>query len=150
MELTLSDDRTITMKRAENGYFQFELGANYVIERTEVVMTIDHDDMQGSSGGFMQTLGLYDRLTEKDYTNGLKIVGTGTIDFEGNIGVIGGVKQKIAAADKAKADIFFVPAENYQDALEMHQYLKAKVKLVKVKTFVEAVEYLENYGESNE
>ncbi len=149
IELTLAD-RTITMERAENGYFGFSINPNYIIENTEVKVTIAEVNAQGGSGGLIQTLSLYDSLTEKDYTGGLKIVGTGTIDFEGRVGPIGGVKQKVLAADKDDADIFFVPEENYQDALEMHQYLNSKVKLVKVGTFVETVEYLENYGESND
>ena len=70
----------------------------------------------GPSGGFMMSLSIYDLLTEDDLTKGLKIVGTGTIDEFGNVGVIGGVSHKIKAAVKEKADIFFVPTENYEEA----------------------------------
>ena len=43
----------------------------------------------GSSGGFMLSLAIYNRLVKEDITHGLKIVGTGTIDSEGNIGLFG-------------------------------------------------------------
>ena len=70
----------------------------------------------GPSGGFMMSLSIYDSLIEEDLTKGLKIVGTGTIDEFGNVGVIGGVSHKIKAAVKEKADIFFVPTGNYEEA----------------------------------
>ena len=34
-------------------------------------------------------------LVEEDITHGLKIVGTGTIDYDGNVGSIGGVEYNI-------------------------------------------------------
>lgn len=99
----------------------------------------------GSSGGFMLSLAIYNRLIDKDLTNGLKIVGTGTIDSEGNVGSIGGVKYKLKGAVQKKADIFFVPSgENYEDAkaeLIKHHY---KIELVKVDTLSDAIKYLES------
>jgi len=74
----------------------------------EIKFTIS-DNEYGSSGGLMTTLAIYDSLIEKDLTKGLKIVGTGTIDIEGNVGEIGGVKYKLKGAINNKADIFFVP-----------------------------------------
>lgn len=96
----------------------------------------------GPSGGFMMSLAIYNYLTEKDITNGLKIVGTGTIDSLGNVGSIGGVEYKIKAAAKQKADIFFVPEENYQDALKVMEEKKYNMKLVKISKFDEAIDYL--------
>lgn len=54
----------------------------------------------------MTTLEIYNSLTDDDLTKGYKIVGTGTIDMEGNVGMIGGVKYKLKGAIKKKADIF--------------------------------------------
>jgi len=98
----------------------------------------------GSSGGFMLSLAIYNRLIEKDITNGLKIVGTGTIDSEGNVGEIGGVKYKLKGAVKNKADIFFVPKNNYQEALSEKQKNKYKIDIVKVDTLKDAINYLES------
>ena len=44
-----------------------------------------------------------------DITNGQKIVGTGTISLDGNVGAIGGIYQKVICADIMDADIFLVP-----------------------------------------
>jgi len=88
------------------------------------------------------SLSIYNYLTNQDLTNGMKIVGTGTIDEEGNVGGIGGVKYKIKAAVKEKADIFFVPEENYEEALDTINEDKLNIKLIKVATIDDAIIYL--------
>ena len=70
----------------------------------------------GPSGGMMMALGIYNALTKEDITKGKNIVGTGTIDKEGNVGEIGGIKYKLIGAVKNKADIFICPKENYEEA----------------------------------
>ncbi len=97
----------------------------------------------GSSGGFMMTLAIYDALTNSNFSKKMKIAGTGTIDGEGNIGEIGGIKYKILGALKEKADIFFVPSENYEEALKTLEESKKKMKLIEVSHFDEAISYLE-------
>lgn len=96
----------------------------------------------GPSGGFMMSLSIYDLLTEDDLTKGLKIVGTGTIDEFGNVGVIGGVSHKIKAAVKENADIFFVPTENYEEAKKTVLEDNLDIELVEVKHIDDAIEYL--------
>lgn len=100
----------------------------------------------GPSGGFMMALSIYNYLTEYDLTNGLKVVGTGTIDENGNVGSIGGVTYKIKAAVKEKASIFFVPADNYEEAKETVDNNKYSIKLIKINNINEAIEYLKNYS----
>lgn len=96
----------------------------------------------GPSGGFMMALSIYDYLTVEDLTKGLKIVGTGTIDEFGNVGVIGGVSHKIKAAVKEKADIFFVPTENYEEAKNTVLEDNLDIKLVEVSHIDDAIKYL--------
>ena len=96
----------------------------------------------GPSGGFMMSLSIYDLLTEDDLTKGLKIVGTGTIDELGNVGVIGGVSHKIKAAVKENADIFFVPTENYEEAKNTVLEDSLDIELVEIKHIDDAIEYL--------
>lgn len=97
----------------------------------------------GPSGGLMISLAVYDALTDIDITGGLTIVGTGTIDLEGNVGEIGGIEYKIKGAVRKKADIFFVPAgDNYEEAKKLVEKNKYKITLVPVSTFDEALEYL--------
>lgn len=96
----------------------------------------------GPSGGLMIALTIYDKLIKEDITKGRLVVGTGTIDINGNVGEIGGVKHKLLAASKKKADIVFVPFDNYKEAQELYTKNKYRFELVPVKTFDDAIEYL--------
>lgn len=96
----------------------------------------------GSSGGLMLTLTLYSYLEKVDLTNGKKIVGTGTIDEEGNVGEISGVKYKLIGAVKKKADVFLVPVDNYEEAKKVKNEHNYDIDLVPVASFDEAVKYL--------
>ena len=98
----------------------------------------------GGSGGLMLSLTIYDLLTDKNLSKGRIVAGTGTIDDKGSVGEIGGVKYKIKGAVKDKADIFFVPSGNYKEAKKLVDKNKYKIKLVKVNTLKEAVNYLVN------
>lgn len=107
-------------------------------------------EIGGPSAGLMFSLEIYNQLTKSDLTKGYQIAGTGTIDVDGTVGPIGGIEQKIVAADKAGAEIFFAPNEhgvknsNYRDALKTAKDIGTKMKIVPVDRFTEAVAYLEN------
>ena len=98
----------------------------------------------GSSGGLMLSLEIYDKLTDKDLSHGKKVMGTGTIDEDGNVGAIGGVKYKMLGAQKDGADIFFVPKGNYDEAKKVYKKNNLTFDLVMVETFDEAINYLNN------
>ncbi len=99
----------------------------------------------GSSGGLMLTLTLYSHLNEIDLTKGKTIVGTGTIDINGNVGEISGIKYKLIGAVNKKADIFLVPAgNNYKEAKKVKKEKGYDIELVPVKTFEDALKYLKN------
>ena len=53
----------------------------------------------------MLTLAIYNSLVDKDITKGKKVVGTGTIEEDGSVGSIGGVKYKLNGAVRQKADV---------------------------------------------
>lgn len=100
----------------------------------------------GSSGGLMLALSIYDKLISEDLTNGLKIVGTGTVDFDGNVGEIDGVEYKLMGAVKQKADLFIVPTgENYETCLKLKEERGYNIELIEAKTFDETIEILKNY-----
>ena len=98
----------------------------------------------GSSGGLMMTLAIYDALSDKDMTSGKKIVGTGTIEIDGTIGGIGGVKYKLLGANKAKADIFIIPYENYEEAKKVYDDYNLQFALIPVKSFDDVIDYLDS------
>lgn len=98
----------------------------------------------GASGGLMLALNIYDLINDEDLLNGRKIAGTGTIDLEGNIGKIDGIKYKIMGAAKQKVDLVIVPQENYQEAIDVAQEYDYDLNIVAVQTFNQAVNYLKN------
>lgn len=97
----------------------------------------------GSSGGLMIALTLYSYINEIDLTNGKTIVGTGTIEKDGTVGEISGIKYKLAGAVKKGASIFIVPkGNNYKEAKKLKEKYNYKIKLVPVSTFEDALNYL--------
>lgn len=97
----------------------------------------------GSSGGLMMSLTIYNSLVPEDITDGKKIVGTGTIDIDGNVGEIGGVKYKLIGAVKNDADVFICPEENYEEAVKVALDKDYDIPIISVSTFLEAIEALE-------
>ena len=99
----------------------------------------------GSSGGLITALSIYNSLVKEDITHGMTIVGTGTIDQDGNVGSIGGVEYKLKSAVKNKADLFIVPKdENYKEAMKLKKKNKYNIKIIGVSTFDEVINYLKN------
>jgi len=71
---------------------------------------IDVGDIGGPSDGLALTLGILDSLTGGQLTGGHVVAVTGTIGPHGDVGPVGGVKQKTVAVERAGATVFLVPA----------------------------------------
>jgi Lon-like protease len=110
---------------------------------------IGAEDIGGPSAGMMFTLEIYNQLVPEDITKGHRIAGTGTINDKGEVGPIGGADQKLLAAEKAGATVFFAPAmkingkSNYDEAVAAAEDTGAKIKVVPVNTIDDALKYLE-------
>jgi len=102
-------------------------------------LTIRSGDIGGPSAGLMWTLGLVDLLTPGELTGGKTIAGTGTIALDGTVGPIGGIQQKVVAAERAGATVFFAPVSEAADA----RAVAGHIVIVPVKTYLDAVRYLE-------
>lgn len=112
---------------------------------TEIPVTIKMKDKEsGSSGGLMMALAIYNSLVEEDITNGLNIVGTGSINNDGTVSEIGGVKYKVLASVEDKADIFLCPKENYEEAIKIKEKRNLNIEIVSVSTLSDAINYLKN------
>ena len=117
------------------GIFITTKDLNYEFPRN---VKFDTRNIIGPSAGGVFTLEIYNQLSDKDITGGQRIAGTGTIASDGTIGRIDGILQKIIAADKARADLFFVPKENYETA----QKTTRDIKLVSIENIDDALDYL--------
>ena len=98
----------------------------------------------GSSGGLMLTLTIYNAVSSEDLIKGRNIAGTGTINTDGTVGEIDGIKYKIMGAAKNNMDIVFVPSSNYEDAINTKNKYNYDLEIIKVDTFNEVLEYLRN------
>jgi PDZ domain-containing protein len=87
----------------------------------------------------MFALTVYNMLTPTDLTGGCKIAGTGTISLDGKVSPIGGVAQKVAAAEAVGAEYFLSPAENYSEALSVAK----RIKVIQVTTIEDAIAFLQ-------
>lgn len=100
------------------------------------------DRVGGSSAGTMFALAIYDELTPGSLTGGQNVAGTGTIDPDGVVGAIGGVRQKMAGAADAGADIFLVPAANCEEATVGHDFDMTLVKVAELDEAIDALDAL--------
>ncbi|MGI6037479.1 MAG: PDZ domain-containing protein [Limnochordia bacterium] len=101
---------------------------------------VEPQNIGGSSAGLMFALEILDQLTPQDLTKGWPIAGTGTLTLEGRVEAIGGVKQKVIAAERAGARYFFAPQANVADARRVAR----DIQIVGVETIEEALTFLEN------
>jgi len=93
----------------------------------------------GPSAGLMFALAIYDTLTPGSLTDGEVIAGTGELFEDGRVGPIGGVEQKIAAAEDTGAELFFVPEANCDDVADLDPDL-TMVKATSMKQSLGALE----------
>ena len=100
------------------------------------------DYESGSSRGFMCALDIYNKITEFDLTKGRKISGTGTIDEDGNVGSIDGVKYKLKGAVNNKSDIFLVPTKNYEEAVKLKEKYNYDIEIIEADTLENVIEKL--------
>ncbi|MBL6628831.1 MAG: PDZ domain-containing protein, partial [Candidatus Actinomarina sp.] len=77
--------------------------ATTVNERFDFPFEIDikTGNVGGPSAGLMMALNVYNNLIPEDITNSMIVAGTGTIEIDGSVGPVGGIKQKIIAAKRA-------------------------------------------------
>ena len=94
----------------------------------------------GPSAGLMFTVTVYNLLTPGDLSGGHKIAGTGTINLDGTVGPIGGVKQKVFAAEAVGAKYFLCPVQNYPDAVSV---AKNNIQVVKIANVQQALDFLQ-------
>ncbi|AQP47293.1 hypothetical protein BW730_07050 [Tessaracoccus aquimaris] len=99
----------------------------------------------GPSAGLIFALGIYDRITDGNLIGQEVVAGTGTIDPQGKVGAIGGVREKIKGAERDGATVFLVPESNCADI----GTLKTSLRLVKVGTLKDAISALQLINEGN-
>lgn len=103
-------------------------------------VTIQLDNVGGPSAGMMFALGIIDTLTPGELNGGKDVAGTGTIDADGTVGPIGGIRQKLYGARDAGADFFLAPESNCDDVVG---HVPDGLTVISTSTLTESVHALE-------
>jgi PDZ domain-containing protein len=97
---------------------------------------IQLENVGGPSAGQMFALGIIDKLTPGKLNGGADVAGTGTIDAQGNVGAIGGIRQKLYGARAAGATWFLAP---YSNCNEVTGHIPAGISVLAVKTLKDSL-----------
>ncbi len=119
--------------------------ATTVNERFDFPFEIDikTGNVGGPSAGLMMALNVYNNLIPEDITNSMIVAGTGTIEIDGSVGPVGGIKQKIIAAKRAGAELILVPVANFEEA---KPFETDKTEIVAVDSFDKALSVILQYS----
>lgn len=109
--------------------FEFPVKVNFAL-----------DGIGGPSAGMIFALAIYDEMTPGDLTGGKKIAGTGTIDEQGTVGPIGGIRQKMIGARSDGAEYFLAPSDNCD---EVTGHIPEGLQVVKIDSLSDAINSVE-------
>ncbi len=97
----------------DDGEKSWILGVNLTTDYDfPIDVTIQLNNVGGPSAGMMFALGIIDTLTPGELNGGEQVAGTGTITADGEVGPIGGIRQKMWGAVDAGARWFLAPEAN--------------------------------------
>lgn len=137
--------QTVTVTSAENpekpgtAYVGIGVGRFYAA-KFDINFTLQ--EVGGPSAGTMFSLGIIDKLTPGDLAKGRHIAGTGTISPDGKVGAIGGIRQKLAGARAAGAELFLIPAVHCKEA---EGFIPDGLTVTPINTLAEAVSAVEKW-----
>jgi PDZ domain-containing protein len=110
-------------------------------------LDIDTGRIGGPSAGLAFTLTLIDELTAGELTGGGDVAVTGTIELDGSVGAIGGLRQKASAVAQAGVRHFIVPeAQGEEDIAAAREAGGDELTIIPVATLQDALDALESIG----
>ncbi len=149
-EVTLSvkrgsetDTVAITPKKTKDasGATTWLIGITLTTDYTfPVDVKLQLDNVGGPSAGMMFALGIIDTLTPGELNGGVNVAGTGTIDAAGDVGPIGGIRQKLFGARDAGATVFLAPESNCDEVVG---HIPDGLKVFKTATLQDSLDILE-------
>ena len=107
---------------------------------TQIGLNIEAGNIGGPSAGLAFTLGIIDALTSHAITGGHRVAVTGTIDPAGDVGPVGGVRQKTVAVERRHCDYFLVPPDEFAAATARAK--GSRLKVVSVANLDQALTFL--------
>lgn len=141
-ELELEVERNLEIHKimiSKNKTDLFSFYPKYDIKSSTPKYTLPGLDVPtgGPSGGMMYTLSLYFDLIGYHKINEI-VVGTGTINSDHTVGMIGGLKQKVYTAIDKDIKYFIMPKSQYEEVT----HLNDKIQMYPVSNIEEAIEVI--------
>jgi len=132
----------VTMSNDEGG----SLLGIYLLSDADLPFDVSFviENIGGPSAGLMLALGIIDLLTPGSLAGEEIVAGTGTMGLDGEVGAIGGIRQKLAGAKRDGAQWFLAPVGNCAETVG---YVPAGLTVVAVATLDEAHEAVAAIGE---
>jgi Lon-like protease len=113
-----------------------------------VPVTVTAGRIGGPSAGLLVGLTVFDKATaDVDLAAGRTIGGTGTLEPDGRVGVVGGVRRKVVVAHRRALDMFLVPTAQLDEAAGALP-VGSTLQLLPVGTFEETLTVLGAVGDS--
>lgn len=94
----------------------------------------------GPSAGITITTALASLLTNKKVSGNIAM--TGEVSLRGNVMPIGGLKEKLMAAERAGVKKAFIPKDNIEDLKDIPEEIKEKIEVIPVTTVKEVLKEL--------
>lgn len=94
----------------------------------------------GPSAGITITTALASLLTNKKVSGNIAM--TGEVSLRGNVMPIGGLKEKLMAAERAGVKKAFIPKNNIEDLKDIPEEIKEKIEVIPVTTVKEVLKEL--------
>lgn len=94
----------------------------------------------GPSAGITITTALASLLTNRKVSGNIAM--TGEVSLRGNVMPIGGLKEKLMAAERAGVKKAFIPKDNIEDLKDIPEEIKEKIEVIPVTTVKEVLKEL--------
>ena len=136
----------VALLEGQNGDPVIGIGASQHYNKADfpVQLDVSANHVGGPSAGLALALFMLNEFTDGSLTNDLKVVATGTVDSRGTVGPVGSIDHKSFAVDLSGADVFFVPANQYEIAARALD--GSYTKVIPVETVRDAVMALAELG----
>ncbi|MGE0201850.1 MAG: S16 family serine protease [Candidatus Melainabacteria bacterium] len=121
-----------------------ELGLEETLKNNHIKLNFSKrnlsDGVQGPSAGAIITLALISALKSKPIPGDFAM--TGQMDLRGNVGIIGGVREKISGSYQQGVRDYLVPLENWEHMQDVPEDIRKNITVKPVTHIVDVMEHL--------
>ena len=121
-----------------------QIDFRYTPEAPRVLKKINFTIERGSIVGFIGPTGS-GKSTLLDIIMGLLEPTDGTIEIDGSVGPVGGIKQKVIAAKRIGAELILVPTSNFNEVAELSD---SNTSIIAISSFQDSLSVIKEFTSS--